>query len=649
MRLEAIFKLKRRVESYNTFKYLLDTDGVLFKMDQHYTFIERTLMTIRLLPPTLINQIAAGEVIERPASAVKELVENAIDAGADRIEVTIREGGRSYLSVSDNGHGMDAESLTLAVERHATSKLPEEDLFNIQTLGFRGEALPSIGAVSRLKLTSRTKDSEEAWSLLVEGGAKHPLQPASFSQGTQVEVSDLFFATPARLKFLKSVSTETSHIIDIIQRLSMSYPAISFKLREGTRLLLDFPKDQNQLDRLSLIMGHDFKDNALPIEVEREGFRLVGYAGLPTLNRANASLQYLFVNNRPVKDKILNAALRQAYQDFLARDRYPLVALYLTLPAAQVDMNVHPAKTEVRFQDSQIVRGIIIGALRTVLNQAGHKASTTVAQAALNAMREPSLSTLSEKPSLQSYAGRTAISSTARSYSGTGTLGLAVSSPPPSYGSAARTTPWQPTLVESPSSEREETYPLGVAQAQIHETYIISATADGLVIVDQHAAHERLVYEKMKKQTETTGLQRQILLIPEFVELTESHVESLLKHQKDLESFGLVIERMGDKNILVREVPALLGEFNITRLITDLADEIKDLDAPLSLKEKVEEILGTMACHGSVRAGKRMTFEEMNALLREMEATPHSGQCNHGRPTYVELKKVDIEKLFGRR
>ena len=522
-------------------------------------------------------------------------------------------------------------------------------LFNITTLGFRGEALPSIGAVSRLRLTSRAEGSDDAWSLLVEGGNKHAPEPASSPQGTKVEVSDLFFATPARLKFMKAVTTEVSHITDIMNRISMSHPEISFSLKDEKRTILDHPKVSDKLERLSKIMGADFKDNALQVDSTRNGAHLSGYAGLPTLNRGNSSLQYLFVNGRPVKDKLLNGALRAAYQDFLARDRHPLVVLYLDLPAEEVDINVHPAKTEVRFRDPGLVRGLIVGALKETLNGAGHRASTTVAQAALGAIQAPSNMNLAQEMPAQSPSFARNYPAAKPIYQGsTGSLGLQ-RAPKPSYDYPAAT-----PVVQAPTQplERHDAlnhYPLGHAQAQLHETYIVAESKDGIVIVDQHAAHERLVYEKMKKDIAEKGLQRQILLVPEFVELNESQAENLLKYKDELESFGLVLELMGEKNILVREVPSLLGDFNVGQLIHDLVDEIDELGSPLSLKEKMEEILGTIACHGSIRSGKRMSLDEMNALLRQMEETPHSGQCNHGRPTYVELSKIEIEKLFGRR
>lgn len=610
-------------------------------------------MAIRLLPPNLINQIAAGEVIERPASALKELMENAIDAGATTIQISIREGGRSYISVADNGSGMTRADMELAVQRHATSKLPDGDLFNIQTLGFRGEALPSIGAVARLKLTSHHRDADEAWQISVEGGEQKPIMPVSFPIGTRVEVADLFFATPARLKFLKTITTEVNHIVDMVNRTAMSHPEIAFMLKDERRVILDFPAVQDKMERLRRIMGGEFKDNALIIEAKRSEMSLSGYVGLPTLNRANANLQYLFVNNRPVKDKLLNGALRAAYQDFLARDRHPLVALYLTVPPADVDMNVHPAKTEVRFKDPARIRNVIVSALKEALHQAGHRASTTVAATAFQSMKSGPNTTFHERKPIQPYVQNV----TSGLRTGGGELAAQrVSNPVPDLQaqSLGVSRPPREAFIPEPVEPKPEVdvlaeHPLGEARAQVHGTYIIAESQKGIVIVDQHAAHERLVYEQMKKAFQSQGLQRQLLLVPEFVELTEAQVDLLMPHQPDLKDFGLMFEKVGPQSVLVRETPAILGDVNVSRLVQDLVDELEELGNPHSLKEKVDYVLATIACHGSVRAGKRLSQTEMNALLRQMEETPHSGQCNHGRPTYVELAKVDVEKLFGRR
>ena len=595
---------------------------------------------LRRLPSNLVNQIAAGEVVERPASAVKELVENAIDAGARRIVVTLKEGGRTFISVVDDGAGMSPAELKLAVERHCTSKLPDDDLTDIRTLGFRGEALPSIASVSRFVITSRPAGADTAWALEIDGGAKGEPRPAAHPAGTRVEVRDLFFATPARLKFLKEPRTESSHVADAMRRLAMAHPEVAFRLESEERALIDLPAanpsllekaDAARLERLAAIMGREFGDNAVAIDANREGFRLTGFAGLPTLNRPTSQHQYLFVNGRPVRDKLLAGAVRGAYQDFLARDRHPMVALFLEAPTELVDVNVHPAKTEVRFRDAGIVRGLIVGALRTALAAAGHRASTTVADAALGALRpHTGYSTALPMGGGRGFAVPRGLAEAAAQFMA------------PFDAPSAR--------VEMPSAEiAEGNFPLGVARAQLHETYIVAQTDHGVVIVDQHAAHERLVHERLKNQLEAEGVKRQALLLPEVVEVGEDGARRLAARQAELGEMGLVLEPFGLGAVVVRETPAVLGEVDIQGLVRDLADELAEMGDHLSLKEKVEEVCGTLACHTSVRAGRRLTVEEMNALLRQMEATPHSGQCNHGRPTYVELKLADIERLFGRR
>ena len=596
---------------------------------------------LRRLPLNLVNQIAAGEVVERPASAVKELVENAIDAGARRIAVTLKEGGRTFLSVVDDGNGMDRQELTLAVERHCTSKLPEDDLTDIRTLGFRGEALPSIASVSRFTITSRPAGADTAWSLAIDGGIKDEPRPAAHPPGTRVEVRELFFSTPARLKFLKEPRTESSHVADAMRRLAMAHPGIGFRLESEERTLFDLPAgnptligrpDDARLERLAAIMGRDFADNSVAIDANREGFRLTGFAGLPTLNRPTSQHQYLFVNGRPVRDKLLNGAVRGAYQDFLARDRNPMVALFLEAPPEMVDVNVHPAKTEVRFRDAGIVRGLIVGALRTALSAAGHRASTTVSDAALGAFRPHT----GHAPSLP--MGNRHGSSIPRGLAEAAMQYMA----PPLAPLSVRT--------EEPAANGGASHhPLGVARAQLHETYIVAQTDGGVVIVDQHAAHERLLHEKLKNQLAAEGVKRQALLLPEVVDVGEEGARRLTQRAAELADMGLVLEPFGLGAVVVREMPALLGEADIQGLVRDLADELAEMGDHLSLKEKVEEVCGTLACHTSVRAGRRLTVDEMNALLRQMEATPHSGQCNHGRPTYVELKLADIERLFGRR
>ena len=601
-------------------------------------------MPIRRLPEVVVNRIAAGEVIERPAAAVKELVENAIDAGAKRIEVTLSESGRSLIAVVDDGSGMSRDELALCIERHATSKLPDDDLLRIATLGFRGEALPSIGAVSRLTITSRRADAPEAWAIAVEGGRVREPAPAAHPPGTRVEVRDLFFATPARLKFLKGDRSELHQALDAVQRLAMAHPAIAFHVTADGRASLRLAAAQGdlfeaRLERVSAVIGRDFFDNALAIDATRAidgmgAVRLTGHAGLPTYHRATAQYQYLFVNGRPVRDKLLAGAVRGAYADFLARDRHPVVALFLDVPPESVDVNVHPAKAEVRFRDAASIRGLIVGSLRHALADAGHRASTTVAIGALGALRphdgpRPSL------PSWQSTHIPRGLADAAAAYQAPlgdlATLSAAVAE------------------LERPAPYAAQQFPLGVARAQLHETYIVAQTADGIVIVDQHAAHERLVYEQMKDALASGGIKRQVLLIPTVVELDEAAVARLAPRLPEFAELGLVVEPFGPGAVVVREVPALLGETDVHGLVRDLADELAELGSALSLREKLGEVCGTMACHGSVRAGRRLSADEMNALLRRMEATPHSGQCNHGRPTYVELKLADIEKLFGRR
>ncbi|MFO1058950.1 MAG: DNA mismatch repair endonuclease MutL [Dongiaceae bacterium] len=608
---------------------------------------------IRLLPPDLVNRIAAGEVIERPASAVKELVENAIDAGARQIDVTLHDGGRALIAVGDDGAGMSPEELGLAVERHATSKLPDDDLVNIATLGFRGEALPSIAAVGRLTLTSRRRGADSAWRLAVEAGAKGPLQPAALGPGTRVELRDLFFATPARLKFLKAARTELAHAEEIVARLAMARPAIGFTLADESRTLLRLaaPGDlvavsdpaAARLARLAAILGRDFADNALPIEAEREGVRLTGFVGLPTLSRATAASQYLFVNDRPVRDRLLQGAVRGAYQDFLARDRHPMVALFLALPPDLVDVNVHPAKAEVRFRDAALVRGLIVGATRHALAAAGHRAATTVALGALGSFRPGGGGTAAGRAMAAPAPGPALLRQAAEAFAPLDATPRGFAEP----GFA----PFAP-LQAPPASETAPVAadrPLGAARAQLHETYIVAQTADGIVIVDQHAAHERLVYERMKRALAEGGVARQLLLLPEVVELEEPAVARLLARREELAELGLQLEPFGPGAVVVRETPALLGAVDAKGLVRDLADELAEWGAALSLRERLETVCGTLACHGSVRAGRRLGPAEMDALLREMEATPHSGQCNHGRPTYVELKLADIERLFGRR
>ncbi|MDD3443896.1 MAG: DNA mismatch repair endonuclease MutL [Zavarzinia sp.] len=605
-------------------------------------------MRIRRLSESTVNRIAAGEVVERPASAVKELVENAIDAGAGRVDVVIEAGGRSLIRVADDGFGMDADELALAVERHATSKLPDDDLDDIQSFGFRGEALPSIGAVARLEITSRARGDEAAWAIRVDAGRKSPVEPAAISAGTRVEIHDLFYATPARLKFLKSEQAEYQAIADVLRRLALAHPEVGFTLSDGARTALRFPAE-NALDpedarrnRIAAVIGRDFADNALSIAAEREGLTLAGFASLPTYARASATHQYLFVNGRPVKDKLLTGAVRGAYADFLARDRHPVVALYLGIDGRHVDVNVHPAKAEVRFRDPGLVRGLIVGALRHALGEAGHRASTTVAGAALGSFRPATTPGLPlSRPGTYAPAAYAPERPT-----------LAERTAAYAFQAPLDATPGVATLPPAAQSSEEQALdlPLGLPRGQLHLTYIVAETRNGLVLVDQHAAHERLVYERMKKAIDAQGgVKRQVLLIPEVVDLDGDGATRITERAGELESLGLVVEAFGQGAVVVREVPALLGKVDVPGLIRDLADELAELGDAFALKERLAEVCGTLACHSAVRAGRRLTFPEMDALLREMEATPHSGQCNHGRPTYVELKLPDIERLFGRR
>ncbi|MBN34378.1 MAG: DNA mismatch repair endonuclease MutL [Rhodospirillaceae bacterium] len=604
---------------------------------------------IRRLSETTVNRIAAGEVIERPASVVKELVENAIDAGATRIEVTVNAGGRSFIAVSDDGVGMNAEDLALAVERHATSKLSDDDLTDIATLGFRGEALPSIGAVARLTITTRQHRADSGWQVRVEGGRVSSAEPAARGPGATVEVADLFFATPARLKFLKSERAENGAVSDVVKRLAMAHPQIAFTVSYDGRKSLAYAAEAGnlfdaRLNRLGAVMGRPFQDNAVPVDALREDIRLTGYAGLPTLNRPTAQAQFLFVNGRPVKDRLLMGAVKGAYQDVLASNRHPMVALFLELPARRVDVNVHPAKAEVRFRDNQLVRGLIVSALRAALESAGHQASSTVAEDTLSKLRPGGWD---QPASPHLFAQRRP-----SYHSGMVEAAAAYHAPlQADYAPAGRIDEAVEAVPHDGTSEPIDPmgYPLGAARGQLHETYVVAQTRDGIVIVDQHAAHERLVYERMKAQIADEGVNRQLLLLPEVVELAEDAVDRIVARADELSELGLTLERFGPGAVVVRETPALLGETDIKGLISDLADELAEFDQALSLRERLEHVCGTMACHGSVRAGRRLNPSEMNALLREMETTPNSGQCNHGRPTYVELKLSDIERLFGRR
>jgi DNA mismatch repair protein MutL len=621
-------------------------------------------MPVRQLSESVVNRIAAGEVVERPASVVKELVENALDAGAHRIDVFTDGGGRRLIRVSDDGEGMPRADLTLAVERHATSKLADDDLVSIRTLGFRGEALPSIGAVARLSITTRHGSEPHAWEIEVDAGAKSELKPAALGGGTRIEVHDLFYATPARLKFLKLDRTEAEAVREVVRRLAMSRPDVAFTLAGEERAPASFaatlPGATGRLARLGDVLGADFRANAVEIAAEREGVAIAGFAALPTLTRANALGQYLFVNGRPVRDKLLIGAVRAAYADYLPRDRHPLVALFVTLPPREVDVNVHPAKAEVRFRNSGLVRALIVHALKAALAREGTRAATTGGVATVAAFqrgwdwrRSPARPYDARRANPASasgggWGGGLRGGSFAESAQAAFDTGGPAADLREDLRQDLHSAYADPAEHAAPAADLLD-HPLGAARAQVHDTYIVTQTRDGLIIVDQHAAHERIVYERLKAAIEKTGVPRQILLIPEIVELDEADVERLVTRSEELARFGLVLEAFGPGAVALRETPALLGEIDGGGLARDLAEHISEWDEALPLERRLMQVASSMACHGSVRAGRRLKPEEMNALLREMETTPNSGQCNHGRPTYVELKLTDIERLFGRR
>ena len=596
---------------------------------------------IRQLSDAAANRIAAGEVVERPSSAIKELVENSIDAGASRIDISYSDGGKTLIRVKDNGHGIAENQLMLALSRHATSKIDGTDLLNIHTFGFRGEALPSMGAVGRLTITSRIKNVSMGATITVDGGVIHQVRPAPSSIGTIVELRNLFHATPARLKFLRTDRAESGAISDVIKRLAMSEPFIGFTLRDitsGGKGRIIFRADPEAGDlfdamygRLSKILGIDFAKNSFRVDAERDGMTLTGYASLPTYSRGSSVSQYIFVNGRPVKDKSLLSALRAAYSDFLHNGRYPLAALFVECDFERVDVNVHPAKAEVRFREPGIVRGLVISALRHALAEEGHRASSTVADATLGAFKKSETSNISTNLRMNQSWSREMQNNNLDQ-----------------VGFSELQNNFSARQASIETNNDQISNRLGAARAQVHENYIISQTADGIVIVDQHAAHERLVYEKLKNKMALNGVSSQTLLIPEIIELSEQDSAVLMDLSADLSRFGLSIENFGGNSIVVRETPAILGEVNAKSLILDILDELKDWSESNLIKEKLDAILSRVACHGSIRSGRIMKGEEMNALLREMEITPHSGQCNHGRPTYVKLKLSDIEKLFGR-
>jgi DNA mismatch repair protein MutL len=579
-------------------------------------------MRIRRLPEGIANRIAAGEVIERPASVVKELAENAIDAGASRIDVVFRDGGRTLIRVTDDGMGMNREDLDLAVERHATSKLADDELIDIRTLGFRGEALPSIGAVSRLHIVSRARDAREAWTIAVEAGRKSGVSPSALGKGTVVEVNDLFFAVPARLKFLRSPRAETAEAADVVRRLALAASDVAWSFTSEERILIDFPADSDPGRRIARVLGDDVAQNAIALAARRGDVAISGLASLPGYHRGHGTQQYFFVNGRPVRDRLLAGAIKGAYADVLTRGRYPVVALFLTCPPEFVDVNVHPAKAEVRFRDPALVRSLIIGTIREALAGSG-RPSSALSGEAVSAFR-PERAQPSARERLQSFSG---------------------------FAPSGFAEPSAPLAIDAPpiADENGTEHPLGAPRAQFHENYILAQTDDGIIIVDQHAAHERLVYERMKMELGSSGIATQPLLIPEVVDLDASAVERVAGSIDVLARAGLVLEPFGESAVLVREIPAALAGAGLAPLVKDVADDLAELAHSAGVEERLHHILATAACHHSVRSGRRLKPEEMNALLREMERTPNSGQCNHGRPTYIELRLADIERLFGRR
>lgn len=603
-------------------------------------------MRIRHLPDYLVNQIAAGEVIERPAAAVKELVENSIDAGATQIEVDLRDGGKSLIRIRDNGIGMKADELVAALDRHATSKLPDDDLVHIEHLGFRGEALPSIGSVSRLTITSTARGAKDGWSITVEGGKKNDPVPAPHPQGTTVEVKDLFYSTPARLKFMKTDRAEYGAVKETMTRIAMAFPHIAFKLTHNGINALNLSQEQGDLidtrrGRLSAILGKDFGVNSVPVKAQREDVAITGYAGLPSFDKGTAQHQFLFVNGRPVKDRLIIGCVRAAYSDLLSRDRHPVVALFVDLPAQDVDVNVHPAKAEVRFRDAGMIRGAIITALKHALLEGGQITSSTIMHQALGSFQP------------QRYSPALPLSRGSSAGYGSSSYGNLAERVVDAYRPIPSTMDFAPSaraeLQDEPTPQTID-YPLGAARAQIHENYIIAQSTEGLVLIDQHAAHERLVYEKFKAQMAEGGLESQGLLVPDIIDMDDVRINALMEKSDTFKKLGLEIEQFGNGSIAVRSVPLLLaGRGNISKLIEHIADELEEQENSVLLEEKINSILSTMACHGSVRSGRRLNVDEMNALLRQMEETENSGHCNHGRPTYIKLSLKDIEKLFHRR
>ena len=590
---------------------------------------------IRLLDSHIINQIAAGEVIERPFSAMKELVENAIDAGATKISVTVHNGGQTLLVVEDNGTGMTKEDLELSVERHATSKLHHNDLFRIDTMGFRGEALASIGSVARLTISTKHEQEESGWKISVEGGKKYDSIPCTQQQGTKVEVRDLFFATPARLKFLKSVTSEMSAMVDTLNKLAIAHPHIAFLLKDDKKEFLNYAVHESLSKRLSEVLGQEFIENSLEVYKNIEGVEIKGFISLPTHSRGNRQHQFLFVNQRPITDVTISNAIRVAYRDLLSSDRYPILALFLNIDAEEIDVNVHPTKSEIRFQDSYLIKNILLSVLKNTLALGSSKTASSVSESMLQKFNpsvvpfERRLTSSFNGPSRENH-----LPNWSNVF-----LQTAPSAKPISENV-------RPVFFENSFSEEER--PLGHAKAQLHNTYIVAEKKNSLVIVDQHAAHERLTYEKMKKEFHEKSFTRQVLMIPEVIDLKVEEVALLAEYQSHFLKFGIVLQPFGERAVIIKEVPSILGNQPLKRIIPEILENLKNFDGDETIENRINEILSSVSCHGSVRAGQSLSIVEMNALLREMEQTAFSGQCNHGRPTYIELQLKDIEKLFGR-
>lgn len=619
-------------------------------------------MPIRVLPSNLVNQIAAGEVIERPASVIKELVENAIDAGADKIEVTLVGGGKNLITVSDNGKGISPEELPLAVERHATSKLPDNDLFNINFLGFRGEALPSIASVAKMTISSRQKGADSGWQISVNGGDKGEVKPAAVTYGTKIEVRDLFYTTPARLKFMKSDSSEAAQCVDMLQRIALANPQISFYLESDGKKKIALNACQGELfdrrqRRVADVMGGEFEENSVAIDAHNDFCKISGFIGVPTYNKANSLSEFLFVNNRPVRDKLILGAIKGAYQDMMTSGRYPACAVFIEVEPMYVDVNVHPTKAEVRFYDNGAIRGLLVGSIRHALSFGGQKSAETGGLEHLLERtiegEETDLASLHAPQPSENYMLREPAAGFAstpfnhvHSFGGGRAKSTASTMSIPALESK-----FSVRVAEEPAAETvAEVGELGLAKAQFHNTYIISQTEDSIVIIDQHAAHERITMERMKQSmSKHEQVPTQMLLLPEVVDLSLSEKENILEYAPQLSQLGLRLEEFGTSAVLVREIPALLGDTDVKKLVKDMAAEISEWGGEYALSDKIHHICATIACHGSVRAGRPLNIEEMNRLLRDMEKTEHSGQCNHGRPTYVKIKLADIEKLFERR